>query len=45
MQLAQMVEAILQRLITGLPEALRSGDVAGRVHAQKLTTCIQASPF
>lgn len=35
-------ERLLLQLIQGLPAALRSGDVAGRQHAQQLTTAIQA---
>lgn len=34
-------ERLLVQLIDGLPEALRSGDAAGRQHAQQLTSAIQ----
>lgn len=36
-------ERLLLQLIEGLPGALRRGDVAGRQHAQQLTSAIQAS--
>ena len=35
-------ERLLLQLIQGLPDALRSGDLAGRQHAQQLTSAIQA---
>lgn len=35
-------ERLLLQLLEGLPGALRSGDAAGRQHAQQLTSAIQA---
>lgn len=35
-------ERLLLQLLEGLPGALRSGDAAGRQHAQQLTSAVQA---
>lgn len=40
---AAALERLLLQLLEGLPAALRSGDLAGRQHAQQLTSAIQAS--